>query len=259
MISSRAANTKLYIYIPPDQLTATLTPRCLRRADSGVPTDALLTPRSDTTSTESSTSPPDRAPSETSSGVHSGEERDEVLIRPRPAKAVVKPPPPVIQEEPFGRSTNMKMSSFNKEGKSSATLPLNRGSIEPRHEYSNSHCNTMPLPIGCHQQQYRSQVFLPSSLNNPNRPHQLHTTLPNGIRFAPAHQANFLRRMPHVKNAESPYGILGLGAGHHTFSKLLHDPLCHSIAASVIPEDRDSANYSMISDHDREMYVNAAN
>lgn len=143
----------------------------------------------------------------------------------------------------------MKMSSFNKEGKSSATLPLTRGPVEPRHEYTNSHCNTMPLPVGCHQQQYRSQIFLPNALNNKSH---LHTTLPNGIRYAPNHPANFLRRMPHVKNAESPYGILGLGAGHHTFSKLLHDPLMchHSIATSAIPEDRDSANYSMISEHD---------
>lgn len=235
----------------------TSTPRCLRRADSGVPTDALLTPRSDTTSTESSTSPPDRAPSETSgtsSGVHSGEERDDVaVIRPRPAKAIVKPPQPVIQEEPFGRSTNMKMSSFNQDGKSSATLPLTRGGpIDIRNDFMN-HCSTMPLPIGCHQQQYRSQIFAPNSIQRP----QLHTTLPNGLRYSNATSQNFLRRMPHVKNAESPYGILGLGAGHHTFSKLLHDPLmCHGIAGMAIPEDRDSANYSMISDHDREMYVN---
>lgn len=235
------------------QVSSTSTPRCLRRADSGVPTDALLTPRSDTTSTESSTSPPDRALSETSSGVHSGEERDEVVIRPRPAqKAIVKPPPPAIQEEPFGRSTNMKMSSFNnnENGKSSATLPLTRGPpIEQRHDFAN-HCSTMPLPIGCHQQQqqqFRSQMFATPTASKS----QLHTTLPNGLRNTNAQ--HFLRRIPHVKNAESPYGILGLGAGHHTFSKLLHDPLmCHTIAA--IPEDRDSANYSMISDHDRDMY-----
>lgn len=207
----------------------------------------MLTPRSDTTSTESSTSPPDRALSETSSGVHSGEEREEVVIRPRPAKAIVKPPQPVIQEEPFGRSTNMKMISFNNEGKSSATLPLTRGPTEPRPDYVN-HCSTMPLPIGCHQPQFRSHNLTPTGSKS-----QLHTTLPNGVRYANAH---FLRRLPHVKNAESPYGILGLGAGHHTFSKLLQDPLCHNIVNSTIHEDRDSANFSMISDHDREYYLN---
>lgn len=158
------------------------------------------------------------------------------------------------------------MSSFNKEaaagsGKSaSATLPLNRGSVEPRHEYSSTHCNTMPLPVGCHQQQYRSQVFLPNSMNQAQLQQHLqqrsvHSTIPNGIRFAPAHPAavNFLRRMPHMKNAESPYGILGLGAGHHTFSKLLQDPLlCHHGIAAIPEDHRDSANYSMISsEHER--------
>uniref|UniRef100_A0A1B6EGG5 Protein tincar n=1 Tax=Clastoptera arizonana TaxID=38151 RepID=A0A1B6EGG5_9HEMI len=44
------------------------TPRCLRRADSGMPPEEL-TPRSDSVSTEASGSPPDN--SETSSGVHS--------------------------------------------------------------------------------------------------------------------------------------------------------------------------------------------
>ncbi|XP_058055789.1 protein tincar [Anopheles bellator] len=273
------------------------TPRCLRRADSGMPTEAL-TPRSDSTSTESSTSPPDcrDAPSETSSGVHSGEEgRDEVVIRPRsgPYKSVIKaPPPPAIQEEPFGRSTNMKMSSFNKDG-TSATLPLTRGSHDLHHlPQPYPQCSTMPLPAGYHQQQqqhnllYHSQTSFGPQPAHPGaggRPPQ-HTTLPNGVRYATSSN-QFLKRMPYMKNAESPYGHLGLGAGHHTFSKLLHDPLgstgtmmmmpgvtghghghmpshSHSnhstfLPPATIPEDRDSANYSMISEQDREMYINA--
>ncbi|KAL9698261.1 hypothetical protein quinque_001702 [Culex quinquefasciatus] len=240
------------------------TPRCLRRADSGMPNEAL-TPRSDTNSTESSTSPPDcrDAPSEASSGIHSGEERDEVVIRPRsgPYKSIIKPPPPAIQEEPFGRSTNMKMSSFNKDG-SSATLPLTRGSSDVRMDYPQ--CSTMPLPVGYHHQQhhYHSQSsFTPpnSSSRQQIAPHQ-HTTLPNGVRYS---SNQFLKRMPYIKTAESPYGHLGMGAGHHTFSKLLHDPLgmpnhgppthsqsshCSFSPVPPIPEDRDSANYSMISD-----------
>ncbi|XP_018335612.1 protein tincar isoform X2 [Agrilus planipennis] len=51
------------------------TPKCLRRADSGMPHDEL-TPRSDSVSTECSQSPPDPPGSnhsETSSGVHSNE------------------------------------------------------------------------------------------------------------------------------------------------------------------------------------------
>uniref|UniRef100_A0A182K2X2 Protein tincar n=1 Tax=Anopheles christyi TaxID=43041 RepID=A0A182K2X2_9DIPT len=255
------------------------TPRCLRRADSGMPTEAL-TPRSDSTSTESSTSPPDcrDAPSETSSGVHSGEERDEVVIRPRsgPYKSIIKAPPPAIQEEPFGRSTNMKMSSFNKDG-TSATLPLSRGSASDMHRSDYPQCSTMPLPAGYHQQHqqhhYHSQTSFTPPHSGSRQQMQQRTTLPNDVRYATSSN-QFLKRLPYMKNAESPYGHLGLGAGHHTFSKLLHDPLAmpssvvgmpvhshsnHStfLPPATIPEDRDSANYSMISDQDREMYINA--
>uniref|UniRef100_A0A1B0CRX7 Protein tincar n=1 Tax=Lutzomyia longipalpis TaxID=7200 RepID=A0A1B0CRX7_LUTLO len=230
-------------------ITSSSTPRCLRRADSGVPNEAL-TPRSDTTSTEESASPPDRAPSETSSGVHSGEERDlsEVTIRPRPgsAKVATKPIPPAIEEEPFSRSTNMRMSSFAADGlrTSSATLPLTRAISEPpMMEYP--HCSTMPLPVGCHQQiqNLRQHSITP---NSQSKTQLMHTTLPNGIRQFTKQNQFLMRRLPHVRTAESPYGILGLGSGHHTFSKLLHEPL----TVMPIPEDRDSANYSIISEQD---------
>lgn len=216
----------------------------MRRGDSGMAHDISCT---DSVSTECSTSPPERAASDSSSsGIHSGEE--EVVIRPRPAK-VVKLPQPAIQEEPFGRSTNMVMSSFIKDS-SSATLPIHRvQSAEPFYDFAN-HCNTMPLPITNHQQQQQQRIpqFITPSSSKP----QLHTTLPNGVRYA--NPTNFIRRVPlHVQTADSPYGTLGLGSGHHTFSKLLHDPLVFG----SIPEDRDSANYSMISDQERDIYANA--
>lgn len=212
----------------------------------------ILTPCTDSMSTECSTSPPEHAASDSSSsGIQSGEEREEVVIRPRQAK-VVKPPPPAIQEEPFGRSTNMVMSSFIKDT-SSATLPIHRvQSAEPFYDFAN-HCNTMPLPITNHQQmqQLQQQQRIPQFITPSSSKPQLHTTLPNGVRYA--NPTNFIRRVPlHVQTAESPYGILGLGAGHHTFSKLLHDPL----AFGSIPEDRDSANYSMISEQERDIYAN---
>lgn len=223
------------------------TTRYIRRGDSGMAHD-VLTPCTDSISTECSTSPPEHAASDSSSsGIHSGEEREEVIIRPRPAK-VVKPTQPAIQEEPFGRSTNMVMSSFNVDS-SCATLPIHRvQSAEPFYDFAN-HCNTMPLPItNYQQQQQRKPQFITPSASKP----QLHTTLPNGVRYA--NPANFVRRVPmHVQTADSPYGILGLGTGHHTFSKHLHDPL----AFTSIPEDRDSANFSMTSEQERDIYVNA--
>ncbi|ALC46505.1 tinc [Drosophila busckii] len=266
-------------------IASSSTPRCLRRADSGVPNEAL-TPRSDTNSiTESShtTSPPERAPSESSSGVHSGEERElDVVIRPRAnSKAPPRPPQPPIQEEPYGRCTNMRMSSFNADPANainSATLPLQRSVPEQKFDYT-AHCSTMPLPAGCHSQQlvngnnnggYASTSAMSSSMGPPPPPSQVssfktpsmhyansavalgaqpHTTLPNGVRYSNPH---FLRRLPHVsKAAESPYGHLGYGAAHHAFSKLPHE------THPTIPEDRDSANYSMASDQDCGLYVTA--
>ncbi|XP_075144961.1 transmembrane protein tincar [Haematobia irritans] len=280
-------------------ITSSSTPRCLRRADSGVPQEAL-TPRSDTTSmgTESTTSPPERAPSESSSGVHSAEERDvEVAIRPRAVcKPPAKPPQPAIQEEPYGRCTNMRMSSFAcGANTNSATLPLQRSQPEQKFDYS-QHCSTMPLPTNANfgqpqAQQAQSAVYATSahcmtqSLNAasnmssfktphyansgvamaghntkmtmPNQPsptpplpppypssHPTHTTLPNGVRYS---NPNILRRLPYVKGAESPYGHLGLGAGHHAFTKAGYE---NTLLNSTIPEDRDSANYSMTSDQD---------
>lgn len=292
-----------------------------------MPNEAL-TPRSDTTSNESSSaSPPDRASSDSSSGVHSGEEREEVLIRssavgvggvvarPSPYKPAIKPIPPPIAEEPFGRSTNMRMSSFNINNNnnghnghshqsltgsnsmnnnmgsecppSSATLPLLRSGsslvdYHPMRDYP--HCSTMPLPgsnahpfaFNGRQQQVgqggggssanQSKHQNLNQLNNNNNSTPVnsnhsspahsavsyvlpqHTTLPNGVRYA---NPMLTRRVPHLKNADSPYGVLGLGSGHHTFSKLLHDPL----SAMAIPETSDcmdSTNYAIISE---ELYI----
>lgn len=100
--------------------------------------------------TSSTTSPPDRPSSESSSGIHSGEEREnEVSIRPRAfTKSIVKLQPPSIQEEPYDRCTNMQMSSFitNSIGtNASSTLPLQRSFIDHQMDYS-QHCSTMPLP-----------------------------------------------------------------------------------------------------------------
>lgn len=194
----------------------TSTPRFLRRADSGMPQNEALTPKSDTNSTESSTSPPERTSlSESSSGVHSGEEnKDEVVIRPRPVTSLQKvvKTPAVIQEEPYGRITNMKMSSFNVNGPASAsnTLPSSRASaIEQPHTIDYSQCNTMPLMPGAHQ------INRMSANDSPKQ----RTTLPNNIRYSSGGTTgqHYLRQMPQLKNAESPYAT-GLGSGHHTFS-----------------------------------------
>lgn len=253
----------------PLQISAA-TPRFIRRADSGMPPEAL-TPRSDT-ETESSTSPPERASSE-SSGVHSSEEgKDEVVIRPRSAhKTIVKPVlQPAIIEEPFGRSTNMRMSSFNADlmagiGAGAATLPIIRNNNPPADMY----CSTMPLPVGAHSQPKHHQMYQSAAGSKV----QLHTTLPNGVQN-PYASNQFIRRIQAAtvagggKSSEIVYGHTGSNGGHRTFSKLINDPLnnpTHQPPAQMTTfgnhvnlGDRDSANYSMISDQDRELYMNTA-
>jgi hypothetical protein len=183
------------------------------------PTNEALTPKSDTNSTESSTSPPERALSESSSGVHSSEEnKDEVIIRPKPVLQKTVKTPAVIQEEPYGRITNNhKMLSFKDSMSSSNTLPINRSSgvAEQPTMIDYSQCNTMPLMPGAHQINRMSV--------NESSPKQ-RTTLPNNVRYSSA--GHYLRQMPQLKNAESPYAT-GFGSGHHTFSSKLiqNEPL----------------------------------
>lgn len=219
--------------------------KIIRRGDSGMPHEVhLASPHSESTSTECSTSPPERAASDSSSsGIHSSEEREDVVIRPRQPKVMVKPPQPAIQEEPFGRSTNMRMSSFNADmNKACATLPANRTVTETRFDFNN-HCNTMPYPMAASYQQQiqRAQPFI-----TPNgSKSQLHTTLPNGVRYT---NPILLRQIP-LQMADSPYGTLGLGAGHHTFSKHLQDPLAFGGMSTS------TGNYLMIGENDREQLL----
>lgn len=182
-----------------------------------MPNEAL-TPKSDTTSTESSNtcSPPDHRASSESSGVHSGEDtKEDVVIRARPViagpqKSIMKQPQPAIIEEPFGRPTNMSLSSF-KDGQNCSTLP-SRGGQESQSDYSQ--CNTMPLPVGAHHNNQHHRI----SANEPRQ----RTTLPNNIRYS---AGQYLRQIPHIKNAENPYGYGLTGSGHHTFSKHIQNEI----------------------------------
>ncbi|XP_068897552.1 protein tincar isoform X2 [Tenebrio molitor] len=223
------------------------TPRCLRRADSGMPHEEL-TPRSDTLSTESSSSPPEPPGSnhsETSSGVHSNDSADHKSTRratsvvdlvqnreeiqwkscslqrntPNPASTspppfVPKPDPGVILEnpaestvvirrkvsrpiavdvvqgvgvkdEPFGRATNMRMTSFMEKNDlgsiqaSSATLP--HFPTQPVQSVY-AHCSTMPLPQ--HTNLPNAQSL--AGGNSCNVYPRQHTTLPthhNGVKL----------------------------------------------------------------------------
>ncbi|KAL7034518.1 hypothetical protein ACKWTF_007998 [Chironomus riparius] len=246
MISPMAPVT---VQVHSEHLTS--TPRFLRRADSGMPAtnNEALTPKSDTNSTESSTSPPERALSESSSGVHSSEEnKDEVLIRAKPGIPKPVKAPAVIEEEPYGRITNNhKMLSF-KEGmnggnvgnnmNNSNTLPHNRSTMvnEQPSIIDYSQCNTMPLMPGAHQIHRMSA----------NDPQKQRTTLPNNIRYSTA--GYHLRQMPQIKTGDSPYATTGLGSGHHTFSQrfIQNEPLPPP-PIQQMPQSHSQQQFSMTS------------
>lgn len=215
------------------------------------PTNEALTPKSDTNSTESSTSPPERALSESSSGVHSSEEnKDEVVIRPKAVLKTVKTPAVIQEEDIYGRITNNhKMSSFKEGGSSCNTLPINRSSSSVMSDQPSiidySQCNTMPLMPGSHQMNRMSA--------NESSPKQ-RTTLPNNIRYSSAGHYLIGRQMPQLKNAESPYAT-GLGSGHHTFSsKLIQNeplpapPQMNGVShhhAMMMPQSQSQQQFSM--------------
>ncbi|KAL1110250.1 hypothetical protein AAG570_008327 [Ranatra chinensis] len=238
---------------PPSNTDIPATPRCLRRADSGMPHD--LTPRSDS---DTSGSPPDH--SETSSGVHSNSSREsnntgvpkrstsveditnkqnnqwkssslqrgvnppesgEVVIRRRDPEMI---PISSSGQDQFGRSTNMRMTSFT--DSQSATLPhfptQQIGVPYP-------HCSTMPLP----------PPTLPPLTHTPSN-YPRHTTIPthhNGVRlFTPN---------PYTKRP-----IVHRYVQHHSFPQLMN-PVKYNLRHN--PE-RDSANFSMASSGDSDTY-----
>ncbi|XP_014289196.1 protein tincar [Halyomorpha halys] len=243
------------IPMPPSSDTPA-TPRCLLRADSGMPHD--LTPRSDS---EISGSPPDH--SETSSGVHSNSSREshntgnqsgqqkaeinqnekqtnqhwnngilqreinpqdtgEVVICRRVENENIAAQNNL--QDKFGRSTNMKMISFT--DSQSATLPhfptQQVGVPYP-------HCSTMPLP-----------PIIPPPIIHPPCNYPRHTTIPshhNGIRlFTP--------------NIYGKRAIVNRYPQHHSFPQLM-SPLKFNLKHI---SERDSANFSMASSGDGETY-----
>lgn len=137
-----------------------------------------------------------------------------VVIRRKNAKSVVceNSQTPVIKEEPFGRSTNMRMTSFTEQlppdlkniQSSSATLPHypTQPNQNPTQQYS-----TMPLPL---QQKSNQSVNLGAgtSCNVYSRQHSTIPTHHNGVRLFPANQNPYVKRYQNgVRvNGEGIYG-----------------------------------------------------
>ncbi|XP_020300399.1 protein tincar isoform X2 [Pseudomyrmex gracilis] len=167
-------------------------------------------------------------------------------------------------EEPFGRSTNMRMTSFTESNDiriqaSSATLP--HYPTQPIVTYP--HCSTMPLPHASHSVAAANMsggsagscgsvprhTFVPPQVHSTM---PAHTTLPshhNGVRLL--HSAGgpsnpFVKRFPPVQLHTQPWAL----PGHHTFPQAPPSNNKLTATAQIRQSDRDSANFSMASSGD---------
>ncbi|XP_018400021.1 PREDICTED: protein tincar [Cyphomyrmex costatus] len=168
-------------------------------------------------------------------------------------------------EEPFGRSTNMRMTSFTESNDiriqaSSATLP--HYPTQPVVTYP--HCSTMPLPHASHSVAATNMsggstgscgsvprhTFVPPQVHSTM---PAHTTLPshhNGVRLLHATAVGpsnpFVKRFPPVQLHTQPWAL----PGHHTFPQMPQSNNKLTATAQIRQSDRDSANFSMASSGD---------
>lgn len=187
-----------------------------------------------------------------------------VVIRRKLSRAKVTDPLNP-NEEPFGRSTNMRMTSFTESNDiriqaSSATLP--HYPTQPIVTYP--HCSTMPLPHASHSvaaanMSGGSTGSCGSVPRHTFVPPQVHTTVPahttlpshhNGVRLLHANAVGpsnpFVKRFPPVHVHTQPWAL----PGHHTFPQMPQSNNKLTVTAQIRQSDRDSANFSMASSGD---------
>lgn len=182
-----------------------------------------------------------------------------VIIRRKSMQPKVKSiiPQPVINEEPFGRPTNMKMTTFTNSKESLKSIVASSATLPhyPTQQVDvvTPNCSTMPLSFEARG------VLLPQPMNSGSSCHSFsrpHCTLPNhqgGLRLVGAVPA--IRRPPARPRAAPthhsfPVHLLqpthyGMHTNHHQINQINHET------------ERDSANFSMASsgDSDNNMYV----
>jgi hypothetical protein len=322
------------------QFQGSITPRCLRRADSGVPIDEHI-PRSESVSPESSAggSPPENSnSSETSSGVHSNSdssaqhsnnkmratsveelttlEPDRIQVTPWRSFSLQRgtqpptinnsqghygftslPPAPTITtipeatvvirrkqsrpkttdltqtNEPFERSTNMRMTSFTDQPDHKNDIMENPYPTQaqlgfchsfPRNmvSYQNNEsmidgARTLPTHpenvIRVHENPYVTQQSLGLHHSFPRQ----HTTIPthhNGVRLFP--NPTYGKRI--INQQQTRLLQQQDGSVHHTFPHIAavkYNPIPNPTCQMVAKQDRDSANYSMASSGDSDTYL----
>jgi hypothetical protein len=327
IINKKKLTTNFFLFLVMLQFQGSVTPRCLRRADSGVPMDEPI-PRSESVTPESSAggSPPENSnSSETSSGVHSNSSASQnsakrsnsvddlpmetERIQPSPWRSfslqrgtqpptsgiygfTSMPPAPTITpipettvvirrkqtrpkttdltqtNEPFERSTNMRMTSFTDQpdGTRKEECPYpTRAQLgfchsfprsmqyQPSNEIPQDGSRTLPTHtenlIRINENPFTNQTP-PSLCHSFPR----HTTIPthhNGVRLFPQPAHTFAKR-PIVHTRLQDVG------GHHTFphvGAVKYNPIPNPTHQMVARQDRDSANYSMASSGDSDSYL----
>lgn len=144
------------------------------------------------------------------------------------------PAPGQQLQEPFGRSTNMRMTSFTDRPQQSATLPhyptQQIGAAYP-------HCSTMPLPVSV-----AAPVLMgPGATSCHSFPRQ-HTTIPthhNGVRL--------FNPNPYAKRIQFPVKGIVPTNEHHSFPQIMN-LVKHKT-------ERDSANFSLASSGDSDSCI----
>ncbi|XP_046689315.1 protein tincar isoform X3 [Homalodisca vitripennis] len=165
-------------------------------------------------------------------------EEEDVVIRRRVSRPETAPTCTAVTE-PFGRATNMRLTSFTDRPQQSATLPhYPTQVVNPAYP----HCSTMPLPVS----NPTVPTLLGSGTSCNSFPRQ-HTTIPthhNGVRlFNPNPYSKRLFPLP-LRGYAPP------DPGHHSFPQIMN--LKQNIQHK--PE-RDSANFSLASSGDSDTHT----
>jgi hypothetical protein len=180
-----------------------------------------------------------------------------VIIRRKSMQPKVKAiiPQPVINEEPFGRSMNMKMTTFttNRDHNivsSSATLP--HYPTQPV-DVAPPLCSTMPTSLEARGIMLPPPMVSGSSCQSFSRPHCTLPTHQGGLRLVGAVPA--IRRPQFNNNNNNRPRIT---TAHHSFPVHLIQNTNYSTQAHLSHDiERDSANFSIASsgDSDTSMYI----
>ncbi|KAG8033911.1 hypothetical protein G9C98_008392 [Cotesia typhae] len=179
--------------------------------------------------------------------------------------------------EPFGRSTNMRMTSFTENSDVKKCINANASATLPHYPTqpivpTYPHCSTMPLPHGVHHGNINGNGNAGSCGTVPQNsvpilPMVNHTTLPITLApnsngrvtnltnqvVMPNQNGGYVKRYPinHVLPAQTQQW--SLPSGHHTFPQPLQNKFFGGNVVNVRVADRDSANFSMASSGDSDI------